>query len=126
MQTDVAESEEEAKRDAEPHAMWFHRLLSTLLPGAPGKEVHSSYELYSTVQKHQEEIAFDELYDWGTCYGTPDRVIERIKQYAMRTGTNHWLSEMKFGGMPHEKAMKSMKLFAEHVMPALRDFPLVS
>jgi hypothetical protein len=27
---------------------------------------------------------------------------------------------MKFGGMPHAKAMKSMELFARHVMPAFR------
>lgn len=120
MKTYVAETEAEAKRDAEPHAMWFHRLLGSLMPGAPGKQVHAGYELYSRVQKRHEEVTFDDLYEWGACYGTPDRVIERIKQYAQRAGTNHWLAEMKFGGMSHDKAMRSMELFARRVMPALR------
>lgn len=120
MKTYVAATEEEAKRDAEPHAMWFHRLLGRLLPGAPGRPIHSGYELYGKVQKHHEEITFDDLYEWGSCYGTPERVIERITQYVARSGTNHWLAEMKFGGMPHDKAMKSMELFARHVMPVLR------
>lgn len=122
MKTYVAETEEEAKRDAEPCAMWFHRLLGSLLPGAPGKAIHSGYELYGQVQKHHTEVTFEDLYEWGSCYGTPEHVIERIKQYVARAGTNHWLAEMKFGGMPHDKAMKSMELFAKHVMPALRDY----
>ncbi len=122
MKTYVADTEEEAKRDAEPHAMWFHRLLGRLLPGAPGKPIHAGYELYGEVQKRHEEVTFDDLYEWGSCYGTPERVTERIKQYVTRSGTNHWLAEMKFGGMPHAKAMKSMELFAQHVMPALREY----
>lgn len=77
------------------------------------------------MQKRHEEITFDDLYEWGSCYGTPERVVERIKQYVARAGTNHWLAEMKFGGMPHDKAMKSMELFARHVMPALKDYAAV-
>jgi alkanesulfonate monooxygenase SsuD/methylene tetrahydromethanopterin reductase-like flavin-dependent oxidoreductase (luciferase family) len=121
MQTYVAESDEEARREAEPHAMWYHKLLSTVLPGAPGVGVSSGYELYATVQQKHTQVTFDDLYEWGSAFGSPDRVIERIKLYVERCGTNHWMAEMKFGGMPHEKAMRSMELFAKHVMPAFRE-----
>ena len=121
MQTYVAESDEEARREAEPHAMWYHKLLSTVLPGAPGVGVSSGYELYATVQQRHAQVTYDDLYEWGSAFGSPDRVIERIKLYVERCGTNHWMAEMKFGGMPHEKAMRSMELFAKHVMPAFRE-----
>jgi alkanesulfonate monooxygenase SsuD/methylene tetrahydromethanopterin reductase-like flavin-dependent oxidoreductase (luciferase family) len=121
MKTYVGETEEEAVRVAEPHARWFHRLLGGLLPGASGKSIPAGYELLGLERKHHEEANFDDLYEWGSCYGTPARVIDLIKQSVKRTGTNHWLADMKFGGMPHDKTMKSMELFARHVMPALRD-----
>lgn len=120
-QTYVAETEEEARRDAGPHAMWYWKLLGSLLPGAPGKRVEKGYEIYPKFQEKMAELRQEDLFDWGTCYGTPDQVIERIKLYLERAGTNHWLAWMRFGGLEHKKVMRSMELFAKYVMPAFRE-----
>jgi alkanesulfonate monooxygenase SsuD/methylene tetrahydromethanopterin reductase-like flavin-dependent oxidoreductase (luciferase family) len=123
MQTFVAESRKVVEEVVVPHAMWYWKLLGRLLPGGPGKRVESGYELYPKVAQTMEKLTERDLLEWGTCYGTPDEVIERMKLYLQRAGTTHWLSWMKIGGMPHDHMMKSMELFARHVMPALRDYP---
>ncbi len=121
MQTFVADSMEEAKKIAEPHAIWYHELFQKVLPGAPGKKIHPSYEIYDTVRKAHAEVTFDDLAQWGSAFGTPEDVAERIVIYAREAGVNHWMSEMKFGGLKHDDAMRSMKLFAAEVMPRVRD-----
>ncbi len=120
MQTYVAETEEQAKQDAEPHALWYHELLQKVLPGAPGKAVHESYELYDVIRKAHAEVTYEHLADWGSAFGTPEQVAERIVSYVRHGGVNHWMAEIKFGGMSHEKARQAMKLFAEDVMPRVR------
>ena len=121
MQTFVADSMEGAKKIAEPHAIWYHELFQKVLPGAPGKKIHPSYEIYDTVRKAHAEVTFDDLAQWGSAFGTPEDVAERIVTYAREAGVNHWMSEMKFGGLKHDDAMRSMELFAAEVMPRVRD-----
>jgi hypothetical protein len=43
-----------------------------------------------------------------------------MKTYMQKLGTNSWMVQMRIGGLEHDKAMRSMELFAKHVMPALR------
>ena len=121
LQTYVAETEAEAKNTAEPHAMWYHELLQKVLPGAPGKEVHPSYELYDKVRQAHAKVTYEDLANWGSAFGTPEQVADRILTYATEAGVNHWMSEMKFGGMGHEETKRSMRLFATEVMPRVRE-----
>lgn len=66
-------------------------------------------------------------YDWNTMlatgrnnYGNPDECIKNIdnarKNYYFDTLT----TTFNFGGIPHAEIFKSMRLFAQEVMPALR------
>ncbi|MEE1556059.1 MAG: LLM class flavin-dependent oxidoreductase, partial [Alphaproteobacteria bacterium] len=57
----------------------------------------------------------------GSAFGTPEHVAERIITYAQEAQTNHWMAEMKFGGMNHEDTMRSMRLFAQEVIPRVND-----
>jgi len=120
MQTYVAETEAEARADAEPHATWYHRLFQDVLPGAPGKEVQPGYELYDTVRKKHAEVDYEDLARWGSAFGTPEQVAARILDYAAHAGVNHWMAEMKFGGISHRQTMRSMELFAKEVIPRMR------
>ncbi len=120
LQTYVAETEAEAKETAEPHAMWYHELLQKVLPGAPGKEVHASYEIYDQVRQAHAHVTYEHLASWGSAFGTPEQVADRVLTYATEAGVNHWMSEMKFGGMSHEETKRSMRLFAAEVMPRVR------
>lgn len=121
MQTFVADTAEDAKRIAEPHAIWYHELFQQVLPGAPGKKIHEGYEVYDTVRKNHAKVTYDDLAQWGSAFGTPDDVADRIVTYAQAAGVNHWMAEMKFGGMSHEDTMRSMRLFASDVMPQVKE-----
>ena len=52
--------------------------------------------------------------------GTPEVVIERIKQ-TQAAGINHIFGNFGFAGLPHEKVMRSIELFATQVMPHFQE-----
>lgn len=52
--------------------------------------------------------------------GTPDEIIEKIANLQRAISLNEIVVHVHYGGMPHEKAMKSMRLFAEKVLPAVQ------
>ena len=55
--------------------------------------------------------------------GTPDVVIERLKA-TQDAGINHIFGAFGFPGLPHEKVMRSIELFAKEVMPHFREAPV--
>ena len=117
----VAETDEEAIRDAAPNAQWFYDALSTFLPGAPGRpRPASGYEEYPDAPEKVAKLAADDPWSWGACYGSPETVLKSMKAYSERVFTNHWVTWMRIGALPHEKVMRSMELFAKEVMPRLR------
>lgn len=118
----VAPTDEEAERDAAPNARWFYGALSKFLPGAPGRPRPSAgYEQYPDDPGKVAKLAADDLWEWGTCFGSPERVIESMRAYSQRVFTNHWLAWMRIGELEHAKVMRSMELFAKHVMPTLKE-----
>lgn len=120
----VAPTDKEAERDAAPNAKWFYRALSNFLPGAPGRpRPEAGYEQYPDNPAKVAALAADNLWEWGACYGSPERVIESMRAYSDRTFTNHWLAWMRIGELEHRKVMRSMELFAKRVMPELKKEP---
>lgn len=55
-------------------------------------------------------------------YGTPEVVAERL-EVVRGMGINHIISNFGFPGLPHEKTMRSLELFATRVMPQFKDVP---
>jgi len=51
--------------------------------------------------------------------GSPDTVIEQCKRY-MDTGMDTLLTMHQVGAIPHETVMRSIQLFGEHVIPAIK------
>jgi len=53
-------------------------------------------------------------------FGSPETVIAKLKR-AASVGVTHISNWMMFGGIEHEKLMRSIRLMGEEVVPALRD-----
>ena len=119
VRTYVAATDEEARAETE-HVVWFYHLLASLLPGAPGRPKPKGYEDYPRDPGLLSSVTADDVWERGTCFGSPERVTELMRAYMQRTGTTHWMAQMRIGGLEHEKMMRSMELFATHVMPALK------
>lgn len=49
--------------------------------------------------------------------GTPDQIIDRIKTVQESISAEMIVVHVFYGGMPKEKAEKSLRLFAEKVLP---------
>ncbi|MDP7545841.1 MAG: LLM class flavin-dependent oxidoreductase [Alphaproteobacteria bacterium] len=117
----VAPTDEEAKAEAE-HALWFYHLLGTLVPGAPGREtVPKGYENYPLDPKALAKLTVEDVWERGTAFGTPERVIEIMKLHMHKLGATNFIIQMRIGGLEHHKVKRSMELFAKEVMPALRE-----
>jgi len=54
-------------------------------------------------------------------FGGVDTCIEKLRRLRAEGGVNYVLGWMNFGGMPDELVQRSMRLFADEVMPKLRD-----
>src|SRR5262245_46386253 len=53
--------------------------------------------------------------------GDPERCIDTIQRWHEEGGITTFSGTFHFGGMPQEMALKNIRLFAERVMPALKD-----
>jgi alkanesulfonate monooxygenase SsuD/methylene tetrahydromethanopterin reductase-like flavin-dependent oxidoreductase (luciferase family) len=76
---------------------------------------------YPLIPKMQRgECTFEELdAEDMVIVGDPDHVIRKVERY-QAAGLDHLLCLMQADRIPHAKVMRSLELFAEHVMPRFR------
>lgn len=81
------------------------------------------YEYYGKMARNLKKHGTDhfcrflsELQSWGT----PDQVIEKTVENVRRVGGAGIVNIFSYGGMPHDLAEHSMRLYADKVMPALK------
>ena len=55
--------------------------------------------------------------------GTPDEIIEKIRTLQETLSLEKLVIHMFYGGMPRDKAERSLRLFAERVLPEVRAMP---
>lgn len=55
--------------------------------------------------------------------GTPDEIIDKIKAVQWNCGLAELIVHVFYGGMPRERAERSLRLFAEKVLPAVQAMP---
>jgi len=81
------------------------------------------YELYGSSVDLLREIglaALAEQYVEVQAYGTPERIIEQLRARETIIGDYRFNGCFRFGGIAYDAAERSMQLFAEKVIPALR------
>ena len=109
--THVADTDEEAYAQI-GYARWQNRAgrALTRLEVTDGRVTVGPYE-----GELDDERFLQRLY-----FGNPDSVIQRFRQAAGygATQVSNW---MMFGGLEHEKIMRSIRLMGEEVIPALKD-----
>jgi alkanesulfonate monooxygenase SsuD/methylene tetrahydromethanopterin reductase-like flavin-dependent oxidoreductase (luciferase family) len=119
VRTYVAPTDAEARAETK-HVVWYYHLLGSLVPGAPTLPSPASYETYPEASRRLSAVTEDEVWERGSCFGSPERVAGMLTRYLRRTGMNHIALEMRIGGLEHKKVMRSMELFAREVMPRVR------
>ena len=121
----VAETNERARREAEPHLAYFWRKLLSYHRGAM-KLLGQSQPAPSASPRTADEIPlyefdFDLTQREGiTLVGDPDYVLQAIRDQMAAVGAGVLMGLFQFGSLPHELAKKNIELFAAKVLPELR------
>jgi alkanesulfonate monooxygenase SsuD/methylene tetrahydromethanopterin reductase-like flavin-dependent oxidoreductase (luciferase family) len=124
--TYVAETDEIARREAEPHIEFvLNKLLrmpqEMLLP--PGylslQSMQGIMQAKRTITGGPQTI--DDVIEKAVFLcGSPATLRARIEQYQTEIGFGYLLPTMQFGTLPHELTLKSTELFASEVIPYFR------
>jgi alkanesulfonate monooxygenase SsuD/methylene tetrahydromethanopterin reductase-like flavin-dependent oxidoreductase (luciferase family) len=114
----VAETEEEARRIARPaHDHLFAN--QTFLRRENAKRATPGLQA-DYVKRVRAADMDDAIADGSTIVGTPDQVRAEIERQQDEIGINYLICYLMFGTMTLADGMRSMKLFAEEVMPKVR------
>ena len=98
--------------------MSYVGMVSALLPAETKSE---QYRAYTKLRPAMKKITHDVLYsERPTVIGDPDQVIRRIESMNDLLGIDEFVSFINFGGLSHQLTLKSMELFARHVIPHFR------
>ncbi|HEY8475647.1 MAG TPA: LLM class flavin-dependent oxidoreductase [Chloroflexota bacterium] len=133
----LADSKEQAVREAGPYALYFYQTLfshgnitETALQAREGYVSSNAHDYLRpenraaasgereryrgmTLERLREQV---EEMPWGTA----DEVRQRIIAEAERAGANTVLVSLNRGAMPHEMFMEQIRRFAREVLPALQ------
>ncbi|HTK12732.1 MAG TPA: LLM class flavin-dependent oxidoreductase [Xanthobacteraceae bacterium] len=84
---------------------------------------HTLYRSRGVSPRRGERAAtFDETTNGARgIAGSPKSVITQLRKQLSESGVNYCVGQFAFGDMSLDEAKHSISLFAEHVMPALRD-----
>jgi alkanesulfonate monooxygenase SsuD/methylene tetrahydromethanopterin reductase-like flavin-dependent oxidoreductase (luciferase family) len=111
----VAPDREEALRAIEAPIMGYQHKMAVLRSDGTSGSVPNSFDRsLLKLRSFQEYLATG----W-TLVGTPDEVREGLEQYREATGYQRVLLLIALPGLPTELALRSMRLFAEKVAPAM-------
>lgn len=105
----VAETKEKAIRLARPYL----------------EEKYKSYHEWGqdkSMAKGDDDLSlpFDELIKDRFLFGAPDEVAEQLIRYNKRLGISAIIAAFQWIGTPHNQVLDSMHIFAEEVMPRVR------
>jgi len=114
----IADSMEEAKELAGKQMVDYMRWVCHWR--GLGSHMDPGEELPKTKNK-LDLLSYDFLHKRNMLFGTPEYVIEKIKELKSELNLQNLQVWSNFPGVKHEHCMKSIKLFTEKVMPHFKD-----
>jgi alkanesulfonate monooxygenase SsuD/methylene tetrahydromethanopterin reductase-like flavin-dependent oxidoreductase (luciferase family) len=126
----VAPSMEEAERDAAELENFTPRILRSEgnngaigMPTDRDGNVPKGYEHWANRQADRERRDDPGHAGLPRLLGTPEVIIERLKA-TQAAGIDHVFGSFGFPGLPQEKMLRSIELFAKEVMPHFAEAPV--
>lgn len=122
----VAETDEIARREAEPHVEALFNDFLRMSPEILFPPGYTSMASFLAIMANRKGTAFkrqtiSELIELGTFIaGSPDTVRARIEEANAQSGFENLVCMLQFGTLPDELTQKNTQMFAEEVMPKLR------
>ena len=110
----IADSDRQAREEAEESIMSGYRTLSSRLENSPNRR-------RAAEAKQVRTITYEEVMRDKVIIGGPESVAGRLQQLHNELGLNGILAELNFGALIPQAAMtRSLQLLCEQVIPRLR------
>jgi len=117
----VAETDAQARSEAEESIMSFYRFLGSMLEKSASSAGVRAIEQRAERGQRLQTIGYDDALRDKVIVGTPEMVAGRINQLGAELSLNGILAELNCGSLiPHAKVMKSLELLCDKVMPQFR------
>ena len=126
-----AETDEQARAEAEEHIRFhftkalaaFDSNTTSLIPGHMSVQGLKTWLGASSGSGGQSLVfSYDEAIEQGLLIcGSPKTCIELVKKQRGEGKVGTLLAMFQFGSLPHELAMKSIRLFGQEVLPAIKE-----
>lgn len=111
---------EEGLRGAAQAALNYYRSVKKVIPGSEDA-LASEREYYEKVAKNIELLTLEQTLTHGGNFGTPERVVDTIRDLQAHLGITHYIGWLRIPSLPRDEALRSMEQFASEVIPQLKD-----
>jgi natural product biosynthesis luciferase-like monooxygenase protein len=118
----VADSPGAAREDLREPIRWFFRTQADLIADATGVPA-DQYRFYQRVRENLLSLSEETALEQAAIVGDADEVADKIHAHVEALGVTHFMCAFSRGGLAHDKALHSMRLFAEKVMPRVSGVP---
>ena len=116
----VAPTDAQALREAEAAERWYQQSLARfLVPENIDAAPPALQPQFRAIADRLKTVTWEKLVEETVLFGSPERIVDRVHEM-QEAGVGELLCWMNFGGLPHELVTRSMRLFAEKVMPHFR------
>ena len=118
----VAETAEQAYTEPQDSTLRSYRRLADNFARSVGNEGTTTSEERAERATRLSQVSYDDLLRDRLAYGTPDMVVERLRQLREELGLSGVIMESNVGGyIPLERVLNSIRLYAQEVAPKLRE-----
>ena len=80
-----------------------------------------AYKDWKGFFENRESITLEQMKATRAVIGRPEECVEKIALLTERFGLTQIAFEVNYGALPHNRVMRSLRLFAERVMPRFAD-----
>ena len=110
-------SEDAGKAHSEPQASTMHAIQY----GANELSQTAATEEGAERLRKMASVPYDEILRSRVMFGTPDAVVERLREFQEKLGITGVVMEVNYGGqIANGQVLNSVRLLAEKVMPAFK------
>ncbi|WP_232676224.1 LLM class flavin-dependent oxidoreductase [Nocardioides sp. R-C-SC26] len=110
---------EEGLRQAAQAALTYYKSVGKVIPGSEeAMEKEKAY--YEAVARNIELLTLEQTLTHGGNFGSPQQVIETIEMLRDQLGITHYIGWLRIPSLERSAALRSMEMFAEHVIPHFR------
>ena len=116
----VAPTDREAITEAQDAELWYQQALARFLvpenidTAPPGLQPQ-----FRAIASALKTITWEKLVEETVLFGSPERIVDKVREMEA-IGVGELLCWMNFGSLPQDRVQRSLRLFAEKVMPRFR------